>query len=73
MATVVWEVVQTRRCERLGRLVRLEVQHVYPVDLLPDPPPLVRGRRCSEAVACNQREGPTCVWAGTLPGYDPLA
>jgi len=73
MATIVWETADTRVCDRIGRVVQLEVQHVYPDDLLPDQPPQVRARRCSEALVCNTLERPACVWAGTLPGHDPLA
>ncbi len=73
MATIVWETADTRVCDRIRRVVQLEVQHVYPADLLPDQPPQVRERRCSEALVCNALERPACVWAGTLPGHDPLA
>lgn len=73
MATIVWEAADTRLCERLGRVVHLEVQHVYPSDLLPDQPPQVRARRCSEALVCNATERALCAWSGTLPGHDPLA
>ncbi len=73
MATIVWEAADAKMCERVGRVVQLEVQHVYPCDLLPDQPPQVRARRCSAALICNASERPACVWSGTLPGHDPLA
>lgn len=72
MATMLWETTDARVCERIGRVVRLEVLHVYPDDRLPDQPPQVRARRCSEALLCNTLERPTCAWSGTLPGHNPL-
>lgn len=73
MARVVWEVLKTQNCDRVGEVVTLEVQRAYPADILPDQPPRVTARRCSRGMACNQMDKPTCCWAGTLPGYDPLA
>jgi hypothetical protein len=72
MAKVVWEVVRLQQCERVGRMVTLEVQHVYPAEVLPDQPPQVIARRCSLGTVCNLLDKPACCWAGTLPGFDPL-
>jgi hypothetical protein len=56
----------------LGEEVVLEVQRVYGADILPDQPPRLLARRCSQGLACNMMERPACKWAGTLPGYDPF-
>ncbi len=72
MAETVWETVCTERCTRIGQVVSLEVCRVYAAEFLPDQPPRIIGRRCSEALACNQLDLPTCRWAGTSPTYDPF-
>ncbi|MGA2112192.1 MAG: hypothetical protein ABSG98_08600 [Anaerolineales bacterium] len=72
MTTVLWRPVQTKLCERVGEVATLEVQLVFPGELLPDQPPRVRSRRCSLALQCNQLDLATCIWAGTQPEYDPL-
>jgi hypothetical protein len=73
MAKRTWLRRKTIACERAGREVTLEVEVVEPPDLLPDQAPRVLGHRCSYGVSCNSFDRPTCVWAGTLPGYDPFA
>lgn len=71
MATKVWETTKICNCERVGREVAFEVEVVYPIDFLPDPPRVI-ARRCSSAKECNLLEKPACTWAGTNPGYQPL-
>jgi hypothetical protein len=56
----------------VGEDVTIQVKVVYPLDILPDQPPRVLARRCSKGMDCNQLERPSCVWAGTNPGYDPF-
>ena len=71
MAYRTWKVSKIKHCEHVGRDVALESDLVYPADHLPDQPPRVRARRCSNAMECNQFEQPVCVWCGTNPGYEP--
>jgi len=68
-----WEPVKSEFCERVGESVYLEAERVYAAELLPDQPPRVLAHRCSLGLDCNQFDKPTCRWAGTLPGFDPLS
>lgn len=70
MAYRKWQVSKVKHCEHVGREVALEADVVYPADHLPDQPPRVRGRRCSNALECNQFEKPVCVWCGTNPDVE---
>jgi hypothetical protein len=72
MDRVLWEPIRRVYCERAGVEAALEARVVYPAEILPDQPPRVVGHRCSHALECNQRDMPTCCWAGTLPGFDPF-
>ena len=73
MQRVVWKAVQHRFCEKAKEEVALELRLVYPASILPDQPPRVIGHRCSLGFDCNQLDGPACMWAGTLPDFDPFA
>ncbi|MEJ2011109.1 MAG: hypothetical protein P8X64_02665 [Anaerolineales bacterium] len=73
MAWVTWKSIKAQRCERIGEQVALEARVVYPAEFLPDQPPRILAHRCSKGLECNQMDSATCVWAGTLPGYDPFA
>jgi len=72
MSKVVWQVVKCQYCERAGEEVALEARVVFPGDYLPDQPPRVLEYRCSHGLSCNTLDKATCVWAGTLPTYDPF-
>ncbi len=72
MAYRTWQVSKREYCERVGREVALEAEVVYPSEVLPDQPPRVLARRCSNAIECNQFEKPACLWSGTNPTHDPL-
>jgi hypothetical protein len=72
MPVVTWKTVKRMECERVGEQVALEARVVYPAEFLPDQPPRILARRCSKGLECNQMNTPTCIWAGTLPGYDPF-
>lgn len=72
MAYVTWETQKRTMCERVGEEVSLEARVVYPAEILPDQPPRILGRRCSQGLECNQRNQPACCWAGTLPDFDPF-
>jgi hypothetical protein len=72
MPVVVWKTMKNKKCERVQEVVSLEARVVYPADFLPDQPPRILAHRCSKGLECNQMNSPTCMWAGTLPGYDPF-
>jgi hypothetical protein len=72
MSSMAWEPVKQFDCERIGESVTLECKLVYPAEHLPDQPPRVLARRCSMSIECNAIDKPACVWAGTLPDYDPF-
>jgi hypothetical protein len=71
MARKTWRIVEVRYCERVGRQVRLEAQVVEPAEHLPDQPPRVLARRCSNAMECNKIEKMACAYCGTNPNYIP--
>ena len=72
MALRTWQVSKIKYCEHVGHEIALEAQVVFPAEHLPDPPPRVVARRCSNALACNGLEKPGCVWCGTLPDHQPI-
>ncbi|GAB4503963.1 MAG: hypothetical protein Fur0043_09560 [Anaerolineales bacterium] len=72
MAYRKWQVSRIKYCEHVGHEVALEVDVVYPAEHLPDQPPRVRARRCSNARECNLFDKPVCTWCGTNPGHEPL-
>jgi len=71
MALKKWQVSKIRYCEHVGHEVALESQVVYPPEHLPDQPPRLVARRCSNAMECNQMDRSTCAWCGTNPDYRP--
>ena len=73
MAIKTWESIKVRQCERIHQEVTLDVQVIYPADMLPDQAPQVVAHRCSHAYLCNQDSRASCVWAGTNPTFDPFA
>jgi hypothetical protein len=72
MPVVIWKTMKRTSCDRVGEDVSLEARVVYPAEFLPDQPPRILAHRCSKGLECNQMNTPTCMWAGTLPGYDPF-
>ncbi len=72
MAERIWETSKVCFCEHVQQQVALEVEVIYPVDYLPDPP-RVRSHRCSHGLDCNQSAKASCIWAGTNPLYDPFS
>jgi len=72
MPEVIWKPIKRAMCDRIGEEVTLEGRVVYPADIFPDHPPRIFGHRCQRAVECNLLDRPTCMWAGSLPGFDPL-
>jgi hypothetical protein len=49
MAFRTWEISKIEYCEHVGHEIALESQVVYPAEHLPDQPPRVVARRCSNA------------------------
>ena len=72
MAERLWEIVKTMYCDHVGCQVALESEVVYPAEWLPDQAPRILAHRCSHGIHCSLYDKPTCVWAGTNPGYDPF-
>ena len=64
-----WEVSVVRFCERIGHPIALEVKVAYPPEYMPDHPPRVVARRCSNAIECNAMDKAACAWCGTNPDY----
>jgi hypothetical protein len=71
MAWATWRQQKSQLCERVDKMVSLEVKVVYPEDIMPDQPPRILGHRCSEAINCNLIDKPSCRWAGTS-SFDPF-
>jgi hypothetical protein len=71
MAQKKWEICKTCYCKHVKGRVALEVEVLYPIDFLPDPPRLL-AHRCSHGVQCNQFAEASCIWAGTNPTFDPF-
>jgi hypothetical protein len=71
MAFRTWQVSKIKYCEHIGHEIALESEVVYPAEQLPDQPPRLIARRCSNALVCNQIDKPVCVWCGTNPDHDP--
>lgn len=67
MTEKIWKVEKSAYCERAGREVRIEDAVVYPAEHLPEQPPRILGRRCSNAIECNLTEKAACALCGTNP------
>lgn len=72
MAYEIWQPVKIAMCDRIGEEVEIQARVVFPADILPDQPPRIMAKRCSRGVDCNLLDRPSCEWAGTLPGFNPL-
>jgi len=72
MAQRKWYVSKIIYCEHVGHDIALETQVVLPSEYLPEQPPRVLARRCSNAMACNGIDKATCAWCGTNPDYRPI-
>ena len=72
MAQVEWQVQKICYCERIGEEIVLETKVVFPSEQLPDQPPRVLARRCSNETMCNQFDRMMCVLCGTNPDYRPV-
>lgn len=72
MAVKVWQPEKICFCDRVGKEVALEVEMVYPSDIMPDMVERVMAHRCSHASECTWFEKPACIWSGSHPTYDPF-
>jgi hypothetical protein len=70
MAEKSWEVTKIFFCDRVGKVVNIENEVVYPADFLPDAPRII-AHRCSLATECNLDDKPVCAWCGTNPNFEP--
>lgn len=73
MAVKVWQTVKTQYCEHVACEVSLEVQAIYPAEILGEQSPRLSIHRCTKARDCMLMGQATCVWAGTNPDYDPFS
>lgn len=71
MAHKQWKIGTIRYCEHVGHEIALESQVVYPPEHLPDQPPRILARRCSNAMECNAMDRMACAWCGTNPHVRP--
>ena len=72
MAQKQWFVSKLCYCEHVGHEIRLETEVVLPSEYLPEQPPRIIARRCSEAIDCNGINKAACAWCGTNPDYRPM-
>ena len=72
MVLKTWQIEKIKYCEHVGHEIAMEVEVIYPSEILPDPRPLVVAHRCSNAVACNMFDKAVCKWCGTNPDHDPM-
>jgi len=73
MAVKVWQTVKVQYCEHASADVALEVEAIYPAEILPDTGPRLVAHRCSKARECMLIGKSACVWNGGNPAYDPFA
>jgi hypothetical protein len=72
MAEKIWKIEKIKYCEHAAREIAIENNVVYPAENLPDQPPRIIGRRCSNALECNSFEKAACALCGTNPDLDPV-
>lgn len=72
MAVKTWQVETIKHCEHVGHEIAIENEVVYPAEQLPDQPPRIVARRCSNATECNLLEKSACALCGTNPDVDPV-
>ncbi|MBM3123721.1 MAG: hypothetical protein FJZ87_01460 [Chloroflexi bacterium] len=72
MAVRAWKIEKIKYCEHAGHEIALENEVVYPPEFLPDQPPRILARRCSNVLECNMLEKAACLMCGTNPDLDPV-
>ncbi len=70
MAERTWQVQRIKYCEHAGHEIAIENEVVYPAEQLPDQPPRILARRCSNAIECNMVDKASCALCGTNPDLD---
>jgi hypothetical protein len=70
MVEKIWQLEKITFCEHVGQDIAIENKVVYPAEHLPDQPPRILARRCSNALECNMLEKPACALCGTNPYVD---
>lgn len=70
MAETIWQVEKIAYCAHAGREIAIETAVVYPAEHLPDQPPRILARRCSNGIECNLLEKAACALCGTNPSLD---
>jgi len=65
-----WQVNKIQYCEHAGHEIALETEVVFPAEQMPDQPPRILARRCSNAIECNLMDKSSCSWCGTNPGHE---
>ena len=58
--------------EHVEHEIEIQNEVVYPAENLPDQPPRIFSRRCSNAIECNMLEKAACALCGTNPDFDPV-
>lgn len=72
MAYRTWQTIKLHYCHHIEEEVAMQADTVFPAEWMPEQPPRVLAHRCSRGKECNLDTRPSCVWAGTNPGYDPF-
>ncbi|MCI0521176.1 MAG: hypothetical protein L0Z70_13095 [Chloroflexi bacterium] len=72
MTVKLWETIKTHYCHHVQAEVGFQADLVYPPEWLPDQPPRILARRCTQGLGCNLDERASCTWAGSNPGIDPF-
>lgn len=70
MAEKIWQVEKIKYCEHVGYEITIENKVVYPAEYLPEQPPRILARRCSNGIECNMIEKAACALCGTNPDLD---
>ncbi|HWQ46090.1 MAG TPA: hypothetical protein VN376_04440 [Longilinea sp.] len=66
-----WETVKVRYCKTADCNVALQVELLYPNDVLPDGA-RINGERCSHGNDCLRMDAGRCKWSGQNPDFDPF-
>ena len=67
-----WQTIKVHHCNHIDEDVAMQANIVFPAEWMPEQPPRILAHRCSRGMDCNLNARPSCIWAGTNPGYDPF-
>lgn len=73
MVDQLWEVLQTKFCERASSEVDLEARKLLPPEVLGEQPARITGHRCSNGQECMMFGQAGCAWSGSNPYLDPFS